>query len=79
MSNVTSDAENTPAADAQPSEPETKPKKTAMGAKPAKKAKASKKAKPATKKAGDKPAAERSNKKAEVIADDEAGQKRHTG
>jgi hypothetical protein len=65
MSNVTSDVERTLAADAQPSQPETKPKK-AKGAKPAKKATATKK-KP-TKKAAAKPAAERSNKKAEVIA-----------
>jgi hypothetical protein len=72
MSNITPDAEKTPAADAQPSELETKPKK-AKGAKPVKKAKATKpaknamKAKPA-KKAATNPAAERSNKKAEVIA-----------
>jgi hypothetical protein len=72
MSNITPDAERTPAAAAQPSQPETKPKK-AKGAKPAKKAKDTKpakapkkKAKPAKKAAG-KPAAERSNKKAEVI------------
>jgi hypothetical protein len=43
MSTITPDAEKTPAA-AQPSEPETKPKK-AKGAKPAKKAKATKPAK----------------------------------
>jgi outer membrane biosynthesis protein TonB len=74
MSNVTSDAEKTPAADAQPSQPEAKPKKATKGAKPAKKAKATKpaktpkkKAKPA-KKAASKPAAERTNKKAVVIA-----------
>jgi FtsZ-interacting cell division protein ZipA len=72
MSNITPDAEKMPAADAQPSQPETKPKKV-KGAKPAKKAKATKpakttkKAKP-RKKAAAKPAAERSNKKAEVIA-----------
>jgi outer membrane biosynthesis protein TonB len=75
MSNITTDAEKTPAA-AQPSEPETKPKKATKGAKPAKKAKATKQAKPAkktkpakkakpAKKGGD---SERSNKKAEVIA-----------
>jgi outer membrane biosynthesis protein TonB len=71
MSNIANDVEKTPAAAAQPSEPETKSKKAAKGkkratknAKPAKKAKAGKKAKPADKKA---PAAERSNKKAEVI------------
>ena len=75
MSNIAIDAEKTPAADAQPSEPKTESKKAAKGAKPAgkkakpaKKAKAPKKAKPAPKKSGDKPAAERSNKKAEVIA-----------
>jgi FtsZ-interacting cell division protein ZipA len=73
MSNVTTDAEKTPAAAAQPSEPEAKPKKATKGAKPAKKAKATKPAKSAkkvkpTKKAAGKPAAERSNKKADVIA-----------
>jgi Protein of unknown function (DUF3489) len=69
MSNVTPDAEKTPAADAQPSQPETKPKK-ARGAKPAKKAKATKPAKKVkdSKKTASKPAAERTNKKAEVIA-----------
>jgi hypothetical protein len=56
---------------AQPSEPEAKPKKRAPGAKPAKKAKTAKKAKAAKKaapaqKGGDQ--GERSNKKAEVIA-----------
>jgi outer membrane biosynthesis protein TonB len=66
MSNVTIDAEKTPAADAQPSQPEAKPKKPTKGVKPAKKAKA-KKAQPA-KKPAPKPAAERSNKKADVIA-----------
>jgi Protein of unknown function (DUF3489) len=66
MSNITVDAEKTPATNSQP-ETETKPKMSAKGARPAKKAKAVKKAKP-PKKAAAKPAAERSNKKAEVIA-----------
>src|SRR5271169_1867713 len=61
MSNVTPDAEKTPAADAQPGKPEAKPKKATKGSKPAKKVKA-------TKKAAGKPAADRTNKKAEVIA-----------
>jgi hypothetical protein len=52
---------------AQPSEPETKPKKAAKGVKSAKNAKAAKKATPA-KKAARKPKGDRSNKKAEVIA-----------
>jgi hypothetical protein len=68
MSNIATDVEKTPAATAQPSEPETKPKKPARRARPAKKPKASTKAKPAAKKSGANPAAERSNKKAEVIA-----------
>jgi hypothetical protein len=66
MSNITTEAEKTPAADAQPSQPETKPTK-AKGEKAAKKAKATKQVKPAKKTAA-KPAAERTNKKAEVIA-----------
>jgi outer membrane biosynthesis protein TonB len=60
---MTVDAEETPAAAAQP---ETRPKKAAKRVKPAKKAKPARKAKPAKK--GVKPAAERTNKKAEVIA-----------
>ena len=62
MSNVTNE---TPAADTQPRETETKQKKPAKAAKRAKNAKRSKKAKPGKKA---KPAAERTNKKAEVIA-----------
>ena len=46
MSNIAIDVEKTPAAAAQPSEPETKSKKSAKGTKPA-----GKKAKPAAKKA----------------------------
>src|SRR5260370_38775069 len=71
MSNVTIDAEKTPAAAAQPSETQAKPNKATKGAKPSKKAKSTKQAKPAkkgAKKAAAKPAAERTNKKAEVIA-----------
>ena len=54
------------AGEAQPIEPEAKPKKPAKDRKPAKKVKAAKKAAPRAK-AGDKDA-ERTNKKAEVIA-----------
>jgi len=64
MSNATNE---TPAADVQPRETETKPKKPAKGAKLAKNAKRSKTAKPGKKPAA-KPAAEHTNKKAEVIA-----------
>jgi outer membrane biosynthesis protein TonB len=67
MSNSTVDAEKTPAAAAQPSQPEAKRKKATKVAKPAKKAKATKKAKP-VKKATGKPKPEGTNKKAEVIA-----------
>src|SRR5258708_639331 len=76
MSNIATDAEKTPPAAAQPSEPETKPKKATKAAKPAKgtkaarKARTAKKPKPAkkaapAKKGGDK--GERTNKKADVI------------
>jgi len=62
---ITTDVEKPTAGNAQPGEPESKPKKMAKHAKPAKKAKLPKKA-PRAKKA--KPPAGRSNKKAEVIA-----------